>query len=645
MQPWRVAAGGAGICLTVGGQWLLVGVARAGDGWATSPGVVALAVWLTGLAVIVAAIGAPAPGEPPSRGGARAYSSGSLAAIGVALVAVGLLIVRGADWNAGAAVACWLIAIVALLVGAADPHLDLLRRPVRPSAEGWAALALVALAGVVRVPALAAHPRIVDGDGAGFALLARGVGRGGLSDPFATGYLDHPTMFAFVQRASMAFGGETLAGARLASAVAGTATVGVTYLLARRLAGARVALTAAGVLAVLPVHVHFSRLALNNVFDALTLATGLWLVTRAIDEHRRFDAAAAGVVIGLGQYFYVTGRLVAVLVVVFALWRSIEATRGGGRARMASIWVWLLAGAAVAYAPLALHYLRYPATFNPRAGQILLIGDGEAARQARSGSSLVAVLAENIGQSLISPFGAAGFSTYHPAPPAIGWLFAVPLAVGVAWCTARARRSDAGVVALVWWAAMFAVGLTIHYPITRWVFATPVVALAVAHGLHAGWRLLGAALAGAPRAGLRGLRIAVATVVALTIATSALVGEFTGPALPRYGDANSLVATRLTEELTQQPDGPAVVALMLPRMSLRSHHLIELMLPDLAGVDLAERLADPADVPAISDRTGFVFLPERESELDAVRQRFPGGTVTTRAREGLVLYTVYWVEP
>jgi 4-amino-4-deoxy-L-arabinose transferase-like glycosyltransferase len=649
MRPWRARAGCAGICLALAGLWLIVGVATGGDRWGSFDGVLALAVWLTGLTVVAVAAGRPAHQHVPDPEPERPHAQLSLAAVGIALVAVGLLLARGADWDSGAAAICWLIAIAALLTAAAEPRFARPRWPPRPSAHGWAALALIGLAGMVRLTELGSHPRIVDGDGAGFAVVARAVARGEITDPFATGYLDHPTLFAFVQWAAMALGGESLAGARSASAVAGTATVAVTYLLARRLAGSSMALTAAGVLAVLPVHVHFSRLALNNVFDSLTLVTALWLVARAIDECRTFDAAAAGVVVGMGQYFYFSARLVAVLVAVFALWRGIEAADGDRPRRMMGrvgrLWVWMAAGAVVAYVPLALQYLRYPATFNPRATQVMLIGDGDVARQARLGSSLGAVLVENIGQSLISPFGAAGLSTFHPPPPTIGWTFAVPLAVGIAWCTVHARRSDTGVVALVWWAAMVAVGVTVGYPVTRWVFATPIVALAIAHGLHLGWRLLETAVAVRSPAFARRVRVAVAAIGAVAIATTALVSEFTGPTLPRYGDANSLVATRLASELARQPPGTEVFALMLPRMRLDGHHLEGLAAPHIVGVDLVEALAEPADVPAISGRSGFVFLPERRSELDIVRARFPGGTEATRSDEGLELYTVYRVAP
>lgn len=641
----RAAVGWIGVALVTTGQWLIVAEVRHGNAWNSPSAASALAVWVLGLLLVAGALGPPqlatsdpTPSEP---------APVSLAAAGVALIALGLLTIVGADARPPVAAGCWIVSLVGVLIAAEPPR----RRSSRwwsrrPTHAGWGALAIVAGAAVVRFVALDRHPVIVDGDGAGFVLGARRVASGELTDPFATGYLDHPTLFAFVQRVAMALAGDSLAGARAASAAAGTAAVAMTYLLARRLAGSAVGLAAAGVLAVLPVHVHFSRLALNNVFDSLTLVTALWLTMRAIDGCSRRDAAAAGVVLGLGQYFYFSARLVAVLVAGFAVWRGVEASRGVlGLRRVAGLWGWMAAGAVAAYAPLALHFLRYPATFNSRGPLVMLIGDGELARAVRADSSLTDVLAENIGRAVLSPFAATGLSTYHPDPPSVGWMWVVPLAVGLAISLRGVPRSNAVVVPAVCLIALTAVGLTHDYPMTRWVFATPVVAIATAVGLRAGWQLVRASLQHARVAGTPAVRAAALGLVAAGLAGASLVDEFTGPALARYGDVNSLIATRLAAELADEPAGTTVVGLMPPRMGLDSHHVRELVAPQVDPIDIADPIGAPAAVPDVERPAIFVALPERVAELEFVRSRYPGGTTLTRAEAGHELYTMYRVQP
>jgi hypothetical protein len=58
------------------------------------------------------------------------------------------------------------------------------------------------------------------------------------------------------------------------------------------------------------------------------------------------------------------------------------------------------------------------------------------------------------------------------------------------------------------------------------------------------------------------------------------------------------------------------------------------------GVDIAEPLLFPRDVPPARGRTLYVFLPERGSELRFVRSRYPEGRVRiVRDSTGIQLFT------
>lgn len=89
--------------------------------------------------------------------------------------------------------------------------------------------------------------------------------------------------------------------------------------------GARAALLAAAVLAVLPIHLYFSRISLNLVEDSLFLVLVLWMLDRALVDGRRSDAVLAGLALGFSQYFYFGTRLLPILTVILSVGRS----RGG----------------------------------------------------------------------------------------------------------------------------------------------------------------------------------------------------------------------------------------------------------------------------------------------------------------------------
>ncbi len=120
-----------------------------------------------------------------------------------------------------------------------------------------------------------------------------------------------PYLFPYLQTLSAGWVHHNLEGLRFASVVFGVLTVWAVYLLARVLFGGRVALIAAALLAVMPVHVQFSRIGINNIADPLFGTLALYFVARAWRSPKYLvgNFAWAGVMIGLTQYWYEGGRL------------------------------------------------------------------------------------------------------------------------------------------------------------------------------------------------------------------------------------------------------------------------------------------------------------------------------------------------
>jgi uncharacterized membrane protein len=140
----------------------------------------------------------------------------------------------------------------------------------------------------------------------------------------------------------------TLATLRLLSALIGTLTIPAAWGLARVMFAGRLTLRlpliharalawiAALMLAVYPPHVHFSRLALNNIVDPLLAAlllTALIAAMRADDPRRaQMTFAVGGMLLGLTPYFYEGGRLafppLALIGMIMLAWEQRRAGRG-----------------------------------------------------------------------------------------------------------------------------------------------------------------------------------------------------------------------------------------------------------------------------------------------------------------------------
>ena len=297
-MAWTATLWSAAIGLVCVGQWLLL---------RGTPLLVALSVWVAGLGLFVwlqwPTVGAAT--APTVEDGRRRLTWWRWALVG-GVVVTGLTIwvrARGrpeqADWTD--ITVLWAVGVVVLVIAAwpaRDGRHDRVGRRRRVAGMEWALVgAVVAVAIAARFIALGRFP-IAEGDGMSLSLLGRQFTDGELSDPFSTAFFGSSTLYPFMQSTVMKVFGESLVSARLLSAAVGSLTVLATYGWCRRLLGVKVALIASAVLAVLPIHLYFSRISVNLVEDALFLVLVLWLLDRALVDGRRIDAVLTGVALG-----------------------------------------------------------------------------------------------------------------------------------------------------------------------------------------------------------------------------------------------------------------------------------------------------------------------------------------------------------
>lgn len=132
-----------------------------------------------------------------------------------------------------------------------------------------------------------------------------------------------PRLYVYLEMLTTTLFGHDLGGLRLVSAIFGALTVPAVYALARELFphDRQTPWIAAALLTVLPIHVHFSRLALNNIADPFFGVAAFALLARGVRTGNRAPFVLAGIALGLTQYFHEAGRLS--LPVVMALWLAV----------------------------------------------------------------------------------------------------------------------------------------------------------------------------------------------------------------------------------------------------------------------------------------------------------------------------------
>ncbi len=531
--------------------------------------------------------------------------------------------------------------------------------------EKWCLAALLLAAFLVRGVGVGRIPANLGGDEgtqltAGLDLVAEPLG-----NPFATGWYSVPTMSFAVYGAAMRLFGATVAGGRVLSVLIGTLTVLTTFHLGRAVAGIRTGWIAAVVVAFSSYHIHYSRLASNQVADPLIGTLALWLlwealawgqdVTRLAPDHgRRFwqlgegtgTAEAlwgiAGMVAGLGWYAYFGARWVTVLVVLIAVWRSLAdrtllPRHWRGMALFAAGWL-------VVTLPLFGWYATHPSALTERFSAVGVFASGWMEREhVLTGRSVVSLFVRQLWHA-VSAFHLSRDPTfwYRPDRPLVDFVTGALVLLGMVASTIRVRWPSRGVVHLWYWSTLLvAWGLTENPPSSqRGLLLVPPVAMYAAWGIEYLLQLLTLPRRVWPQ---------VATVV-LALIASLNAAFYFGVYTPResYGNPSAQTATRLAAYIRAHPEpicqsgGDPVctgqVYFLGPPWLYWRFGSLAFLLRDYPGVDVAQ-----GELPAgVTAPARFVVVPERAEQMARVRSLWPGGVeVELRGPDNRLLAWIY----
>ncbi|MGC9394378.1 MAG: glycosyltransferase family 39 protein [Anaerolineae bacterium] len=536
-----------------------------------------------------------------------------------------------------------------------------------PAVERDGLVGLLLVAFLVRVVALGHIPANLGGDEGtqlldGLRLIERP-----LDNPFATGWYSVPTMSFLVYGAAMRVFGATIAGGRMLSALAGTVTVLTTFLLARALGGRRVGWLAALLLTVSHYHIHFSRLASNQIFDPLIGTLALWLVWLAIQPNRRSAGdttclwGLAGLVAGIGWYGYFGARWVTLLLGLIVVWRMLVEPRF-----LARHWrgLGLFAGGwLVVVLPLLGWYSVHPSALTERYNAVSIFASGwMTAAAAATGKSTVALLLQQLWKSATAfHFTFDPTFWYFPQLPLVDFITGAFMLVGVVAALVRVRWPSRALT-LLWFAStlVMAWALTENPPSSqRGLLLIPAVTLFAAWGVEALWQMVTQrrvtvrtqSVSVQPAWAWKRLsdRLSLSNVASLFLGTFLLaavlfnLGFYFNIYTPRrtYGNPTAEVATTFARFVLAYPHpagGQSPIYFFGPPALYWDFGTLAFLLRDQPGVNVL-----PGEMPqGLTRPVRFAFVAERLAELQAVQAAYPGGTTTElTAPDGRVLVTIY----
>lgn len=265
------------------------------------------------------------------------------------------------------------------VVGALGPAPSAAPRPrgMRNRRLLWLELAgvagLLALAIFLRVYRLQQMPPGIFVDETNAALDAIRILEGRPDSPFATGWFETPTMYAYYLVGLFKVLGTSFVALKAASLLPAILTVAALYPLARLLFGIPTAFAATFLLAISRWHITMSRWGWNEVAPLLFMILALTFLLRAVRDRRAGDYALGGLFLGLGHYTYLASRLVVMAVALYLLYRLLF-ERGFARRTWRGLAIFLLVYLAT-FGPLLVTYARNPFTFSNRSQQVSILVD------------------------------------------------------------------------------------------------------------------------------------------------------------------------------------------------------------------------------------------------------------------------------
>lgn len=398
--------------------------------------------------------------------------------------------------------AAWLLAL-ALFVAAVwsfDQEHRAQWRPLHLNWNGMDTLAVtvaVAAAIPLRFLHLATAPLTIHNDEAAISYYAFLVRNGPLEDFAHLDSFPHTNFWYYVTAAAMWLLGDSVVSGRVLSASLGVLGLLTTYGMAKLLFSRRIAVIALALLTTFHFHIHFSRIAINNIADPL-FGTLIFAALAAGVRTRRYTLfAAAGALVGVAFYCYSGARLfvplIAVVVAAWLLaerkqWRTWRQSTAVESIVLVAISFWWIA------APFIQNVIKDPFNFTVRFRRDGVTWSWLVAEGSKQGTSPLSVLFDQVRHSFFAfiRYPDVDVGLFYDNKQTLLW-GAAAVCAGLGFLIAVWRwRELRYQLLLAWFALAVAFGgvLMIHPPsVQRFVTLAPVLCLFMAFTIDfvAGW--------------------------------------------------------------------------------------------------------------------------------------------------------------
>ncbi|HEY44797.1 MAG TPA: glycosyltransferase family 39 protein [Anaerolineae bacterium] len=445
-----------------------------------------------------------------------------------------------------------------------------------------------------------------------------------------------PTLYFWLLSVSQTLFGRTINAIRWVSAFGGALTVIALYWAAREMFGRKIAIWSAAWLIAFHHHLFFSRVAYHNIWDGFFLILTAGAFWKGWVSDRRGYYLLAGLAIGLGQFFYITSRVIPIVIL---LWSFLLFRHSPTRERKAAHLCCLGLVATAVVLPLALHYAAHPEQWFLNAQNVsILVPDLKEAANAL-GTTPIGLVLEQIWVTILGLTVAELQGVYYEcgAPLLIG--LSTPLfLLGVILSFIRLRDPRYNLPLLTLITTILIGGISTQAPnAQRMLLLPPMLAMFLVFPLEE----ISTRLSFHWPKGRIFLLITMSGLILIAMAQN--LRHFYKDYLPReaYGSYKGEVAQGMVEILENEKQGTEVYLVSGGRLHLDSLTSLRYQLTEVAGWNLEPPYILPDSAGPVGTRRLFFILPEQvDARLEIEAKYTDGSTFPRYNRHGQLLFYV-----
>ncbi len=463
--------------------------------------------------------------------------------------------------------------------------------------------------------------------------------------------IELPALWFALVAGVLKLGGIGLGVVRLPAALFGAATVLPFYGFVRCVWGRAAAIAGASIMAFSAANVHYSRMALNNITTPFFWTLCFFFIMRGLRNRRPVDWTLAGLTAGLSEHFYYGTRLLPFILLGFVMYLFVLHWREA-RCYVQHIG-WLVLGYLIGFGPLLSYFVVHPGSYYGRGASLMTWNRIPANWHdlQQMWHTLWPIISENL--LGISTQSAQDIMYYAPL---LLKAEAALLVLGVAFLIWRWQHPAAFLVLLSGLGVLLVGGTLVLYPnssppmLAHWTPAFPAFYAAIAVPIGA-WAASARAL---PRIKPRWV-IATVVTVGLAILGYANIRFYF---FRYYADPDSLrngrykAAQTLYEEQTTQSRymaslGSAYRVVVVGKSPYPyDAEITRYLVQDQEYILAYDPQTQPSLAPVAGRGMAFLFFPGSEQFMDAIRERYSGGTAAeVRNPVGRHVFYAYVVKP